>query len=204
MSRVKRQFDAFLLLEGPNGTILAVNPAYLGLFGYPSEQVVGQSFVLIFPPDQRAAAQETYQTVFQAAELTPRFEAVVDESVLHRMVDSPPVMRAQLKRLLELSELPNVTIRVIPYEAGALPAGNNKFIILEFMQPAVPDIVFIEGLTGDLYLEDPRDVEIYNLTYRTLVQLAASPDETREIIGTTIRSHRRGRTARRGHGPGSN
>jgi Domain of unknown function (DUF5753) len=134
----------------------------------------------------------------------PRFEAVVDESVLHRMVDSPPVMRAQLKRLLELSELPNVTIRVIPYEAGALPAGNNKFIILEFMQPAVPDIVFIEGLTGDLYLEDPRDVEIYNLTYRTLVQLAASPDETREIIGTTIRSHRRGRTARRGHGPGSN
>jgi hypothetical protein len=114
----------------------------------------------------------------------PRFEAVVDESVLHRMVDSPPVMRAQLKRLLELSELPNVTIRVIPYEAGALPAGNNKFIILEFMQPAVPDIVFIEGLTGDLYLEDPRDVEIYNLTYRTLVQLAASPDETREIIGT--------------------
>lgn len=134
----------------------------------------------------------------------PRFEAVVDESVLHRMVDSPPVMRAQLKRLLELSELPNVTIRVIPYEAGALPAGNNKFIILEFVQPAVPDIVFIEGLTGDLYLEDPRDVEIYNLTYRTLVQLAASPDETREIIGTTIRSHRRGRTARRGHGPGSN
>ncbi len=120
----------------------------------------------------------------------PRFEAVVDESVLHRVVDSPAVMRAQLGRLLELSELPNVTLRVIPYEAGALPAGNNKFIILEFAQPAVPDIVFIEGLTGDLYLEDPRDVEIYNLTFRTLAQLAAGPDETRDIISVTIRSHR--------------
>jgi transcriptional regulator with XRE-family HTH domain len=128
----------------------------------------------------------------------PRFEAVVDESVLHRVVDSPAVMRAQLERLLELSELPNVTLRVIAYEAGALPAGNNKFIILRFVQPAVSDIVFVEGLTGDLYLEDPRDVEIYNVTFRTLVQLAASPDETREIIAATIRRLRRGRVSREG------
>jgi Domain of unknown function (DUF5753) len=79
---------------------------------------------------------------------------------------------------------------VIPYEAGALPAGNNKFIILGFAQPAISDVVFIEGLTGDLYLEDPRDVETYNLTFRTLVQLAASPDATREIIAAMIPSYR--------------
>jgi len=120
----------------------------------------------------------------------PHFEAVVDESVLHRVVGSPAIMQAQLERLLELSDLPNVTLRVIPYEAGALPAGNNKFIILGFALPAVADVVFIEGLTGDLYLEDPRDVEIYNLTFRTLVQLAVSPDDTREIITATIGSHR--------------
>src|SRR5215469_17306080 len=51
----------------------------------------------------------------------PRFEAVVDESVLHRVVGSPAVMRAQLERLLELADLPNVALRVIPYDAGALP-----------------------------------------------------------------------------------
>jgi hypothetical protein len=76
------------------------------------------------------------------SEHPPRFEAVVDESVLHRAVGSPAIMKAQLKRLLELCDLPSVTIRVIPYDAGALPAGNNNFIILGFASPTVPDVVF--------------------------------------------------------------
>jgi transcriptional regulator with XRE-family HTH domain len=119
----------------------------------------------------------------------PRFEAVVDESVLHRIVGSSSVMRAQLRHLLELSDLPTVTLRVIPYDGGALPAGNNKFIILGFTRTTVPDVVFIEGLTGDLYLEDPHDVEVYNLTFRTLTDLAASPEVTRDIIASVIGSY---------------
>jgi transcriptional regulator with XRE-family HTH domain len=119
----------------------------------------------------------------------PRFEAVVDESVLHRAVGSGAVMRVQLQRLLELSERPNFTLRVIPYEAGALPAGNNKFIILRFASAEVKDVVFIEGLTRELYLDDPDEVETYNTTFRTLVQLAASTDETRAIIAARIPSY---------------
>ena len=129
----------------------------------------------------RMARQQLLHT-----ERAPLFEAVVDESVLHRVVGSRAVMRAQLERLLELAELPSVTLRVIPYDAGALPAGNNKFIILRFASPAVKDVVYIEGLTGDLYLDEPSDVETYNTTFRTLVQLAASPHETREIIDAMI------------------
>ena len=139
--------------------------------------------------EQRVQGRMTRQQRLHSGN-APHFEAVVDESVLHRVVGSPAIMQGQLERLLELSNRPNVTLRVIPYEAGALPAGNNKFIILGFALPTVPDVVFIEGLTGDLYLEDPRDVEIYNLTFRTLVQLAASPDETREIITAAIGGHR--------------
>ena len=123
-------------------------------------------------------------------ETAPHFEAVVDESVLHRVVGSPAVMQAQLEQLLELSDLPNVTLRVIPYEAGALPVGNNKFIILRFANPAISDVVFIEGLTGDLYLDDPRELETYIMTFRTLVHLAASPDATRGIIEAMIPSYR--------------
>lgn len=48
----------------------------------------------------------------------------------------------------------------------------------------------MEGLTGDLYLDDPRDVETYQLTFRTLVQLAASPGATRDIIAAMIPSYR--------------
>jgi transcriptional regulator with XRE-family HTH domain len=116
----------------------------------------------------------------------PHFEAVVDESVLHRVVGGPAIMHAQLERLLLLADLPRVTLRVIPYTAGALPAGNNKFIILSFAQPTVSDIVLIEGLSRDEYLKDPHEVEVYNTTFRTLRQLAASPDATREMIAAMI------------------
>jgi transcriptional regulator with XRE-family HTH domain len=138
--------------------------------------------------EQRVEGRLTRQQLLHQ-ENAPHFEAVVDESVLHRVVGSRAIMRAQLERLLELSELPNVTLRVIPYEAGALPAGNNKFIILRFASPDVKDVVFIEGLTGDLYLDDPGDVETYNTTFRTLVHLAKSPDRTRAIIGGMIPSY---------------
>jgi transcriptional regulator with XRE-family HTH domain len=135
--------------------------------------------------EQRVQGRMTRQQLLFLSD-GPRFEAVVDESVLHRVVGSPAIMRSQLERLLELSELPSVTLRVIPYEAGALPAGNNKFIILSFAQPAVPDVVFIEGLTGDLYLDDPAEVETYRATYRALVRLAADPDATRETIEAAL------------------
>jgi transcriptional regulator with XRE-family HTH domain len=139
--------------------------------------------------DQRVDGRMARQQILHGED-PPRFEAVVDESVLHRIVGSRAVMRDQLVRLLELSELPNVTLRVIPYEAGALPAGNNKFIILRFASPDVTDIVFIEGLTGDLYLDESEEVETYNTTFRTLVQLAASPGETRQIIAAMVPTYR--------------
>jgi len=135
--------------------------------------------------DQRVEGRMARQHVL-VREDAPHFEAVVDESVLHRVVGSPAIMRAQLERLLELSELTNIALRVIPYDAGALPAGNNKFIILSFAEPNVADVVFIEGLTGDLYLDEARDVEVYNTTFRTLAQLAADPDATRQIITSMI------------------
>jgi transcriptional regulator with XRE-family HTH domain len=119
----------------------------------------------------------------------PRFEAVIDESVLHRVVDSPAIMRTQLERLLELFDLPNVTLQVIPYGAGVRPAGNNKFVILRFALPFVSDVVFVDSLTRDLYLEDPYDIEVYSTTFRTLTHLAASPDITQEIIATMIASY---------------
>ena len=120
------------------------------------------------------------------SERPPRFEAVLDESVLHRVVGSPAVMEDQLRHLAEMSARPNVTIQVISYTAGALPSGNNKFIILGFALPAVSDVVFIEGLTGDLYLDEPGEVETYNATFRTLLRLAGDAVATREIIGSMI------------------
>jgi transcriptional regulator with XRE-family HTH domain len=139
--------------------------------------------------EQRVTGRVARQQILREED-APWFQAVVDESVLHRVVGSPDIMRAQIVRLLDLSELPRVSLRVIPYGAGALPAGNNKFIILGFAESTIPDVVFVEGLTGDLYLEEDEDIEVYSATFRALGEMAADLDATREILKAKIASYR--------------
>jgi hypothetical protein len=120
------------------------------------------------------------------AENPPQFQAILEASVLHRIVGSRTIMRDQLHQLLDASELPNVTVRAVPYEAGALPNANNKFIILSFESLALPDVVFVEGLTGDLYIERKEDTATYDAAFRILEGMAATPEETRGIIGAIL------------------
>ena len=132
--------------------------------------------------EERVQGRLDRQNRILAAPGAPRFEAVMDESVLHRVVGGPAIMRAQLEHLLALIDEPAITLRIIPYSAGALPAPTNKFILLRFASPNVTDTVFVEGLTGDLYLDDPAEVEVYSTTFRALMDLAGGLAETRAII----------------------
>ncbi len=123
------------------------------------------------------------------SETAPNLEAILDESVLHRVVGSPAVMLAQLSRLLEMSELPNVSIRIVPYDAGAVPAGVNKFVILRFAPPDIADTVLIEDLTGHRYLDTPKEVETYKATFRALTSLSADPATSQAMIVENLRTY---------------
>jgi Domain of unknown function (DUF5753)/Helix-turn-helix domain len=143
------------------------------------------------PPDvveQLIQGRITRQEQILRAERPPQFHAILDASVLHRIVGGPGTMQGQLQRLLEASDLPNVTIRVVSYEAGALPVPNNKFIILSFL--TLPDVVYVEGLTGDLYIEREEETDVYNTAFRALEGLAATPEQTREIIALAVTPYR--------------
>jgi transcriptional regulator with XRE-family HTH domain len=118
----------------------------------------------------------------------PDLYAILDISVLYRIVGGRAVMRRQLERLLEVSQLPHIKVRVIPYEAGVLPVATNKFIILNFARPGLSDVVFLEGVTGDLYLDRSEDIELYNIAFQELEYLAASTGDTRAIIAALINS----------------
>jgi transcriptional regulator with XRE-family HTH domain len=161
---------------------LAIMPGLLQTPDY-ARAIVGVGGPTLTPTiiEERVQARIARQRLLTSRR-APRFEAVLDESVLHRVVGSPAVMLAQLRRLLELSQLPNVAIRVVPYEASVVPAGVNKFIILRFALPDISDIVFIEELTGHRYLEDPSDIETYNTTFRILRSLSADPAASMAMI----------------------
>ncbi len=109
---------------------------------------------------------------------------IVDEAALRRQVGSPAVMRAQFRHLLESSELPNVTFQVIPFDAGAHAGMPGSFIVLQFTEEAIPDVIYIDSMAGDLFLEAESDVRRYKLVFEHLRAVSASPDASRALLAS--------------------
>ena len=109
---------------------------------------------------------------------------IIDEAVLRRRVGGPAVMRAQFRHLLEASELPNLTFQVIPFDGGAHPGMAGSFIALQFAEEAIPAVIYVESMAGELFLEHESDVRRYKLMFEHLRAVAASPDVSRSLLGS--------------------
>jgi transcriptional regulator with XRE-family HTH domain len=105
---------------------------------------------------------------------------ILDEAVLHRVVGSPSTMSAQLQHLNVVANLPSVTLQVLPYAAGAHPAMDSMFNILEF--DVVPPVVYVEGLMGMLYIERESEVARYRQVFEFLRSIALNPQETIALV----------------------
>ncbi|MFD9790450.1 helix-turn-helix domain-containing protein [Streptomyces sp. NPDC059070] len=111
-----------------------------------------------------------------------RFWVVIDEALLRRVVGNERIMRDQLLHLAQLSEQPHVTLQVLPYDAGAHPGMYGKFAILEFHDAMDASVVYLEGVTSDLYLEKANDVQSYTVMYEHLRAKALSAEQSRDFI----------------------
>jgi transcriptional regulator with XRE-family HTH domain len=129
--------------------------------------------------DQRVRARLTRQGLL-TSDKPPELWAVVDEVALHRRVGGSEVMRQQLETLAERSRLTNVTVQVIPLEAGAHPGMDSTFTILHLEE--VSDVVYVEGLIGRFFLQHPNDIVRYRRAFDELRAIAASPRDSRELI----------------------
>jgi transcriptional regulator with XRE-family HTH domain len=109
--------------------------------------------------------------------------AIFDESVLRRGIGGPEVLHSQLGRLLEVSMLPNVTIQVVSFDAGAHPGMIGSFTLVRFPISDDPDIVYIEGVTGDIFAE-AEDALSYQEVFDHLRAAALSPTASRQKIET--------------------
>ena len=108
--------------------------------------------------------------------------AVLDEAVLHRQVGGLKVMRAQLDRLREVAALPNVTLQVLPFDAGAHASMGTSFELLRFPEPDDTPIVYIEDQTTSQHLESASDVVRYTLVFDHLRASALSPERSIDFI----------------------
>jgi hypothetical protein len=108
----------------------------------------------------------------------PRFWAVLDEAALRRQVGGREVMRQQLKVICERAQYPNVTVQLIPFEIGAHVGIDSTFILLAFEERGVSDVVYVEGLVGQFYLERDTDIQRYRRVFDELRAVALGPKDS--------------------------
>jgi hypothetical protein len=111
----------------------------------------------------------------------PRMWAVIDEAVLERPFGGAAVLKEQISHLLELIDMPTVTIQVIPFDMSGF-AAESAFSLLQFAEPDLPNIAYVEHLNGAQYLDKPEDLEVYGRAFDRLAVDAETPDRTRQML----------------------
>ena len=110
-----------------------------------------------------------------------RLWAVIDEAALLRPIDEP-AMRAQLNHLVEVAELPKVTLQVIPLRKGPHAGTIGPFTVLEFPEHADPDAAYVETAAGELFVEEPEEVDRFRIAFERLTAVAECPEDTIAMI----------------------
>ncbi len=120
-------------------------------------------------------------------ERPPHLVVVQDEAALRRPFGGPEVMRGQTRRLLELSEHPEVSLHVVPFEFGGHAAECGAFTMLRFPESDLPDVVYLEQLTSALYLDKRDEVAQYARLMDRLRTEGLTQAGTRDLLRTILR-----------------
>ncbi|WP_327234413.1 helix-turn-helix domain-containing protein [Streptomyces sp. NBC_01317] len=188
-------FKAFLGLEATASA----------LYDYESEFVPGllqtESYVRVIYQrahqglsdaeiDRMVDVRMTRQAVLHRTDSPLKFTAIINESVLHRQVGGPDVMRAQLAHIIEAASAPNVRVQVIPFKAGAHPGMNGAFMILQFRdRVTLKPIAYFENLADGWVTRREGDVEMYEDAFSDLQALAPGPQESLSMIEKAMKEH---------------
>lgn len=108
--------------------------------------------------------------------------AIVDEAALRRLVGGKEVMRAQLQRLMDAVAEPHITLQIIPFSSGAHAGMPGAFVLMDFNDPMDTDLIYIDSMAGDLFLESDADISRYTSIFDNLRAVALSPDGSATII----------------------
>ncbi len=136
--------------------------------------------------ERRVSLRLKRQEILASPSQTPRVWTVIDESALRRPLGGAEVMRGQLRHLLEIAEMPQVTLQVMSFERGGHSADGGSFSILRFAEPDLPDVVYIEHLTSALYLDRPDEVDHYREVMNNLSAEAVTPGDSKLLLKKLI------------------
>jgi hypothetical protein len=182
-------FEIYLGLEQASAVIRTYQPQLVP--GLLQTQEVARAVIQLAQPrpsdddiERRLALRMTRQEILTQPG-APQLWAVIEEATLWRL-NSRSVMRKQIQHLIEMAELSNITLQVIPIHSGTHAAVGGPFTILRFSNPDLPDIVYLEQLTSALYLDKGDDLQNYRAIMDRLCVQARSPAETSRLLGSAL------------------
>ncbi|MER6127805.1 helix-turn-helix transcriptional regulator [Streptomyces sp. NPDC001795] len=117
----------------------------------------------------------------------PQLWAVMDESVLLRVLGSREVMREQLQHLVTMAERPHVTVQIVPLDVTNASAPAIPVTYLRFGGADLPDVVYLEHIRSATFLEDREETEEYRLTLDRLGDEALNPRESLVLLRDTAK-----------------
>jgi hypothetical protein len=183
-------FEPYLGMEDSAAVIRAFDLQFVcGLFQTEdyarAVTVLGHRDARVGEIERRVAVRVKRQELLAAAD-PPRLWAILDEAALRRPVGGTPVMRGQVRRLLEAAEMPAVTLQVLPFSADGHAAGGT-FTILRFAELDVPDVVYVEQLTGATYVDKPDALDYHRDVMNRLASAALAPAATAGFLAGMLR-----------------
>lgn len=114
------------------------------------------------------------------------FWAIIDEMVLRRPIGSAKIMAEQRTHLLEMARLPNVTLQVLPLDAGAHAGLVGSFSIIESPDPHFPDVAYVDCVAGQMFLEKPEEIRRTKLLINHLRTKALDTQKSIKVIAAIL------------------
>ncbi|MFI6760246.1 helix-turn-helix domain-containing protein [Micromonospora sp. NPDC050417] len=136
----------------------------------------------------RVAARLGRQAVLTRPQ-PPELLAIVDEMVLRRVLGSPRLMARQLRHLIEATERPNITLRVVPFAVGGHPGLDGGFALFDF--PRNKSVVYLDQKISGLFLEEAPQVAFFRREAERLGAVALSPTESVDFVARVATEHER-------------
>ncbi|WP_406491136.1 helix-turn-helix domain-containing protein [Streptomyces sp. NBC_01604] len=173
-------FTAYVSLESGAKTLRTYEPQYvtglLQTYEY-ARAVLRGGFPHAGEEDleRRVDLRLRRQSLLEKAD-APTLWVVMEEAVLHRVAGGNEVMREQIDRLLEVSELDHISVDIVPFGAGAHVGACAPFTYFRFEEPELPDVVYSEILSASVYLDQRSDVAAHLEAHNRMSLLTSSAD----------------------------
>jgi hypothetical protein len=190
-SGVPEWFSIYIGLEQDASTLrqyqCEVLPGLVQAEAYVRELHTSGSYMSPEDIDRAVRVRLERQTMLSGPE-APDSWFIVNEGAVRRIVGDRELMRTQLEHVLEVVEQPNVTLQVLPFDAGTCPT-TGSFTMLGFPDPEDPDIVYRDGITDAMYLEGEPHVRQYTRAFDELRAAALSPRRTVQLIRNVVKEY---------------